>query len=365
MGGDNRAPTALEMAAMRGLVEHAMQAGALGLSSGLYYTPGNFATTDEVVELARVAAQYGGIYDTHLRDESSYSIGLLAAVDEALEIGRRASIPVHLAHIKALGVDVWGESEAVIEHVEVAQAAGLKVTADQYPWSASGTHMHNALLPRAFLTGASDGYIEKLGDAAVRDALRAEVTENLRRRGGADALLVVVADDNELVGRTLADIATALETDAVTAAFEIMQTGPLRVASFNMNDDDIESFMVRDWIMTSSDGTDGHPRKYASFPKKYAHYVQERGVLSLPDFLYRSSALTAATLGLPDRGRIAVGLTADIAVIDLESFAPRADFRQWNVLSTGVVHMLVNGDLAIEDGAYTGALAGRVLRPAQ
>ena len=359
LGGDNRAATSDEIAAMQALVAAAMRDGALGLSSGLFYVPGSYADTDEVVALAAIAAQFGGIYDSHIRDESSYSIGLTAAVDEAIEIGRRADIPVHIAHIKALGVDVWGKSATVIEHVEAAQAEGLAVTADQYPWPASGTHLHNALLPKTFLDGERDSYIARLADDSVRDALRGAVSENLRRRGGAEALLIVAAVDDALPGDTLADVAGFLETDPVSAAFELMQGGPVRVASFNMQADDIRNFMRRDWVVTSSDGTDGHPRKFASFPKKYRDFVGD--TISLTDFLYRSSALTADILGLSDRGRLQVGRAADIVVLDLESYAPQADFAVWNRLATGVEYAVVNGELVIDAGKSNGTLPGRFL----
>lgn len=361
MGGANRAPTDKELARMKALVGAAMQNGALGLSTGLFYAPGSYANTEEIIALSRVAAQSGGIYDSHVRDESSYTVGLLAAIDEALEIGRKADIPVHISHIKALGVDVWGDSKAVIARIEAARASGQTVHADQYPWSASGTHLHNALLPKSFLEGDTNDYIARLGVADVRQSLAADVTENLRRRGGADSILIVVAANPELEGRTLADIAGEMKTDPVATAFEIMQQGSTRIASFNMLDADIKAFMSRDWVMTSSDGTDGHPRKFASFPKKYRDFVAGSQTLSLTEFLYRSSALTAAALGLGDRGRIDVGMAADIVVLDVENFAPAADFATWNALSTGVVYAVVNGQLAIDDSDYTGALAGRVL----
>ena len=362
MGGDNRAPTDEELAAMQALLRKAMDEGALGLSTGLFYVPGSFASTDEVVALAEVAAAGGGIYDSHIRDESSYTVGLLAAIDETIEIGRRADIPVHIAHIKALGVDVWGYSDTIVERIERAQSDGVQISADQYPWSASGTHLRNALLPKSFLDGAPDAYLERLAQPEWRERLRPDIAENLRRRGGADALLIVASTDESAVGRTLAEISAHRATDAVDTAVDIMLTGSTRVASFNMRDDDIENFMRQDWVMTSSDGTNGHPRKYASFPRKYQEYVASNPVLTLEEFLYRSSALTADTLGLGDRGRLQVGLAADIIVLNLDNFAPRADFDQWNTLSAGVEYAIVNGQVAIESGGYTGQLPGRFLR---
>lgn len=360
MGGDNRAPTANELAEMQRLVDRAMSDGALGLSAGLYYTPGNFATTDEVVELAKVAAAHGGIYDSHLRDESSYSIGLLGAVDEALEIGKRAGIPVHLAHIKALGVDVWGESTSVIERIEAALEDGVAVSADQYPWAASGTRLHNALLPRSFLDGESEAFVEKLQDPDTQAQLTDAVTENLRRRGGPASILFVDASQPQLDGKTLADVAG--DRDAIATAFDILRLGSVRIASFNMNAEDIETFMAQPWVMTSSDGTNGHPRKYASFPQKYEQYVRDNPILRLEEFLHRSSALTAQTLNLENRGTIKNGFIADIVVLDLDKYSANAGFEQWNRLSSGVIYSIVNGQLVIDAGQPTNNLPGRVLR---
>ncbi len=362
MAGENRAPTAEELAQMKSLVAKAMESGALGLSTGLYYAPGYFADTEEVIALARVAAEHGGVYDTHLRDESTYNIGLIAAVDEALRIGREARIPVNIAHIKALGIDVWGKSAEVINRIERARNAGQRVTADQYPWSASGTHLRNTLLPRAVLAGTGTDYLDRLRDSRILAQIRDEMQENLRRRGGPDSLLIVVANNPNIVGMTLAEIAGRRGEDPIDTAMDIMIEGSTRVASFNMHPDDIKAFMQREWVMTSSDGTDGHPRKYASFPKKYRDYVLGEQLISLEEFLYRSSTLTAETFGLDDRGRIDIGYAADIVAIDLETYAPMATFAAWNKLSKGIVYSIVNGQLVVDKGRYTGILPGVVLR---
>lgn len=361
MNGENRAPTEQELAEMSDLVADAMRSGALGLSTGLYYAPGNFAETDEIIALASVVAEYGGIYDTHMRDESTYNIGLLAAIEETLQIGREARIPVHIAHIKALGVDVWGQSATAIELIENARSQGLEVTADQYPWRASGTHLRNTVLPRETLSGSGNQYLQRLRDPKVLREIRPAMEENLRRRGGAESLLVVVASDPVLMGMTLQEIADSRGQHPIDCAIDIMLDGSTRVASFNMNLEDIEAFMQRNWVMTSSDGTDGHPRKYASFPKKYRDFVVDRGIITIEEFLYRNSGLTAETFGLKDRGRIQTGYAADIIAFDPDQFAPVATFETWNALSTGVRLMVINGQLVLRDGQYMGLLPGKVL----
>lgn len=361
MGRENRVPTDGEIGEMQGLLRQALSDGALGLSTGLYYAPASYAGLDEIVALAKVAAEFDALYESHIRDESSYSIGLSGAIEEALEIGRQSGAAVHIAHIKALGVDVWGQSADVIALIEAAQREGITVTADQYPWSASGTRISNALIPNWAKADSDEAMFERLSATDNQEKLIAEVTENLRKRGGADAILLVARTDG-LPSRTLTDEAAAMLLDPVRAAIEIVLRGDARIASFNMQDEDIENYMRQPWVMTGSDGTNGHPRKFASFPRKYQTYVTEKATLSLVDFINRSTSLPASTLGLCQRGQIRQGYYADILVFDPDRFAPVADFSNPAELSTGVEYLFVNGDLAIADGTLAAPLHGRSLR---
>lgn len=362
MGKAKRKPTTIELNAMKSLVEQAMEQGALGFSAGLYYVPQNYADTNEVIALAKVAARYHGIYDTHLRDESSFSIGLLPAVDEAIAIAKQANIHLHLAHLKALGVDVWGQSEAVIAKVELAQSQGISISADQYPWLASGTKLHNAVMPKWVMADSQKAFFERLNTPHLYQQLNSEITENLRRRGGGKALLITAFNDPKLVGKTLEQIAIALGESEVDTAIELVQRGEVRVASFNMSEQDLENFIVKPWVVTSSDGTDGHPRKYASFPQKYQQYVKHNPLLTLEAFIYQSSTKTAEILGLKNRGELGVGMFADIVILDTENYRAQADFSHWNRYSTGVETVLINGQITIDKQQYTGTLAGEVLR---
>ncbi|MEO1189875.1 MAG: amidohydrolase family protein, partial [Pseudomonadota bacterium] len=336
MGRDNRAPSEAELSQMKDTLRAALEAGALGLSTGLYYAPASYASTDEIIELAKIAAEYDALYESHIRDESSYSIGLLGAIEEAIDIGRQSGAGVHIAHIKALGVDVWGQSEAVIATIEAAQAEGLRVTADQYPWSASGTRISNALIPNWAKADSDEAMFERLREPANQERLRTEIAENLRRRGGPDAILLVARAD-DAPSQTLAEEAAALGLDPIQAAIDIVLGGDSRIASFNMQDQDIEQFMRQPWVMTSSDGTNGHPRKYASFPRKYRTYVVEKPVLTLAEFINRSTYLTAQTLQLCERGALRSGFAADMVVFDPDAFSPVADFSRPAELSKGVV----------------------------
>ncbi len=354
-------PTAEELRNMKTMVERGMQEGALGLSTGLYYAPASFASTEEVIELAKVAAANGGIYDAHIRDESSYNIGLLAAIEETIEIGRKANIPVNIAHIKCLGVDVWGASKTVIDLVKAAQAEGIKVTADQYPYEASGTHLDKALLPKwAFADGLD--FETKFKDPQVSGRLRVAVADNMRRRGGPASLLIVFSKDKSIQGKNLAQIATAWEMDPIEAGLRIIQNGSAAVASYNMQDADIQNFMQQDWVMTSSDGTNAHPRKYGSFPKKIRSFVREKNTLSLAQMIRRSTGLTAETFGIRKRGKLAVGHFADIIVFRPEEVIDHADFEQPDRLAEGMQWIVLNGQLVLAEGKYLETLAGRALR---
>ena len=361
LGMDNRQATVDELARMKLLVGKAMEEGALGLSSGLFYAPGSFAETSEVIELAKVAAQHGGVYESHIRDESNYTIGVLGSVDEALTIGSEADIPVHIAHIKALGVDVWGYSSQIINMIEDAQKKGQIVTADQYPWLASGTRVSNALIPRAAMAGGTEALFARLQDPATLPALKEAMAENLRRRGGPSSILLTSGAERWL-GMRLGEYAEIAGASPVDAAVEIVLAGDAKIASFNMNEMDVEAFMRQPWVMTSSDGGDGHPRKYASFPEKYREYVVNRQTLSLTDFIHRSTGLTAQTFGLKDRGFLRAGYKADIVVFDPETFAPTATYQQSDQLSAGVRHLIVNGGFAIANGEMSDQTFGIAVR---
>jgi len=362
LGMSDAAATPAQLDQMRALVRHGMEAGAIGMSTGLYYAPGSYAPTEEVIELAKVAAQSGGIYDTHLRDESSYTIGLIGAVNEAIRIGREAKIPIHISHIKALGTDVWGQSDSVIALMRAARASGVEITACQYPYDASGTSVGASLLPRWAEAGGRDSLRARIADRATRARLTTEMEANLKRRGGPASLLISSTRDSTILGKTLAQVATARRESPIDAALEIVQQGDASVASFNMNEKDIEKFMVQDFIMTCSDGSAGHPRKYGTFPKLLHEYVFTKHVLTLPQAVRRSSALTAATLRLPGRGALKVGNYADIIAFDSSTVRDRATYRQPTLLATGMRYVIVNGTPAIDGGNYTGAMAGRALR---
>lgn len=362
LGMAARAPTATELDSMRSLVSRAMGDGAFGLSTGLYYAPGSYATTDEVIELAKVAQAAGGYYDSHIRDESSYTIGLLGAIDEAIRIGLESGIPVHISHIKALGVDVWGKSDEVVARILAARAAGQRVTADQYPYTASGTSVGAALLPRWAEAGGRDSLKSRFARSEIRAKIVTEMTENLRRRGGAEALLIT---EGKWRGKRLAEVAAATKAPPIEAAIAIILTGDAAVASFNMNEADIDRFMMQSFVVTGSDGSAGHPRKYGTFPRKIRRYALDRGVISLARAIEASSGQTAGIVGLVDRGVLAPGKFADVVVFDSTAIIDKSTYEAPAAPAAGIRFVVVNGRLAVDAGRPTGALAGRALARGQ
>jgi N-acyl-D-amino-acid deacylase len=361
LGMSDAAPTAAQLDSMRAIVARGMDQGAIGMSTGLYYAPGSYATTEEVIELAKVAASKNGVYDSHIRDESSYTIGLIGAINELIRIGRDAHMPVHVSHIKALGTDVWGQSDTVIALIRKARAQGIDVTASQYPYTASGTSVGASLLPRWAEAGGRDSLRARVADPVTRARLVKEMENNMRRRGGANSLLITSTRDTSILGKRLDAIAKQRKESPIEAGLQIILAGDASVASFNMNEKDIEKFMVQDFVFTDSDGSDGHPRKYGTFPKLLREYVYTKHVLTLPQAVRRSSAAPAKFFGFKDRGTLSVGSYADVIAFDPATVADRSTYEQPTLLATGMKYVFVNGVIAIDGGTYTGATAGKIL----
>ena len=358
IGAARRDPTGGDLARMRALVARGMCAGALGLSTGLFYAPQSFASTAEVIALAREAGTRGGVYDSHIRDEASYTVGLGAAIDEAIAIGREAAVPVHISHIKALGVDVHGQAGAIVARIVRARETGQKVTADQYPWAASGTSLVAALVPLWAQDGGRAALLARFDDAALAERLRGDMAENLRKRGGAGALLITEGNER---ARTLAAIAARRGTEPLAAAIAVIREADPATISFNQSEGDIETFMRQPWVLTGSDASPGHPRLYGSFARKYAVYVKQRGVIGLRAFIERSSSRTADVFGIVDRGRLRVGKHADVLVFDPARFAARANYERPTLFAAGVRTVIVNGRIAVDRGVATGVAAGRAI----
>jgi len=373
IGDAARAPSANELAKEKALTVQGMCEGAIGLSAGLFYAPQNFAKTDEVIALAQEAGKRDGIYDTHQRDESSYSIGLIASTKEVLQIGREGHIPVHFSHIKALGHDVWGKSGEVIKLIEDARASGQNVTANNYPWLASHTGLDAALVPRWASDGGADAMLKRFDDPALMAKIKKEMADNMERRGGPQTLLLTAgaADGSNISnapppdwsGKYLSDLAKAWKMPPLDAAIKVLRDskGRASVVSFNISEADLENFMKQPWVVTSSDGGPGHPREYATFQTKYAVYVKQKHVIDTGFFIRSSSGLTADIFKLDRRGYLKPGYFADVLVFDPGGYVPKADYVHPAVLSAGVQELFVNGNAAVDNAKMTGALSGRPL----
>jgi N-acyl-D-amino-acid deacylase len=368
MGSANRKPTEDEMSRMETLVRAGMREGAYGLSSGLYYVPGFFATTEEVIALAKVAGEAGGLYTSHIRDEGNYSVGVVAAVQEVIRVAEEANVIGIVSHMKTLGPDNWGLSVACTTRIDQARARGVQVFADQYPYEASSTGLVAALLPGH--EGGREALLKRLADPDARLRLLASARENLRRRGGpASIVMAFYAADRGLEGKSLADIAASRGAPPAETALDLIERGDASIVSFNMSEADIAHIMRQPYTMTSSDGDlvpmgagRPHPRNYGAHARKLAVYARERGVVTLESAVRSMTSLPAAVFGLTDRGVIRPGAWADLAVFDPNEIRDRATYTEPHQLAAGMAFVLVNGQVVIEDGTFTKAMPGRVLK---
>lgn len=361
MGKSDRKATKEEIAEMQNLIQQEMDEGAFGMSTGLFYAPGSYSNTEEVIALAKTVAKNKGIYDTHLRDESSYTVGLIPAIKEAIEIGRQAKLPIHISHIKCLGVDVWHQSKPIVKLIENAQKEGIDVTANQYPYDASATGLKAAVVPRWAESGGKDSLFIRYKNQKLKNKILSETKQNIARRGGPEKLLFVKSEDSTLVGKNLLQVSEKLKVVPEIAVYEALKTGYVRVASFNMNPDDIHHFMQQDWVVTGSDGNTGHPRKYGSFPRKYHKYVKQDSIIDLATFINGSTSKTADILRIPKRGQLKEGYYADIIIFNPKTFKDKADYKDAFQYAEGLEYSIINGKLSIEKGEFTGQLNGKVL----
>ena len=374
MNMDNRAPTAEELATMKSYVNNAMEAGAFGISTGLKYLPGAFSTIDEVIALAKVAAGHGGIYTSHLREEG---LGLLAGVREAIDIGRQAEIPIVLTHHKAIGMPVWGKSIITLAMVDSARAAGVDVMLDQYPYTASYTGI-SVLIPAWSRAGGQDEFIKRTEDPVLRDSILAGIEFNiLNDRGGGDlrrVQLAITPWDESLSGKTLYDWAERreMQPDEKTGALLVLEaqiSGGGTAIYHAMDEKDVERIMQHPMTMIGSDGRltnidEGwpHPRWYGTFPRVLGEYVREKGVLDLPTALTKMTSMPADRLGLANRGRIKVGNIADITIFNAATIKDNSKFTDPHHYPTGIIYVLVNGVITINEGEMTNQRAGKLLR---
>ncbi len=367
IGDDNRPATSAELAKMQALARQAMRDGTWGMSTGLIYVPGVYADTDELVAIASVVGEEGGIYASHMRGEGTT---LLASVAELLEIGRRAKLPVHASHFKSSGRDAWGLIRQATAIIEEARAAGQIVTADQYPYIASSTSLDATLIPSWARAGGTKDMLARFDDAEVGSRLRREVEQNLERtEQGRRIVFARFTRHPEWVGRTLFEVAEQEGRPPIEIVIEVAGNGGASIVNFSMDEEDVRFAMQRDWIATASDGRAAipgndkpHPRFYGTFPRKIGYYCLREQVLPLAQAIRGASGLPADILGMTDRGYLKPGLAADVVVFDPETFVDAATFADPHQYARGVEHLFVNGTPVIARSQPTGALAGKSLR---
>ena len=373
IGTEDRDPTPDELDRMRALVAQAMREGAFGLSTGLFYVPGSFTSTEEVIELSKIAASHGGIYISHMRDEA---LELLDSVQETIRIGEEAAIPVQITHHKAISRDMWGRSVDSLALVDAARARGVDITIDQYPYAASQTGI-TAVVPQWAQAGGTAELIERLQDPETRRRIRGEIVFRIEHdRGGGDPANIVIGLcewDRSLEGKSLADIldergTEVTVTNAADLIMEIVESGGARAIYHAMDEGDVERIMQHPATAIGSDGgisvfgaSMPHPREYGTFARVLGRYVRERGVLTIEEAVRKMSGATAHRLGLQDRGLLREGFFADITVFDTDRVIDRATFPEPHQYAEGIEYVLVNGVVVVDAGEHTGARPGRVL----
>jgi len=378
---DNRLPEPAELEAMKRHVARAMEAGAFGLSSSLIYPPASFSDTHELVELAKVASLYGGIYASHIRNEAD---DIVTALKEAETIGEQAKIPVEVWHLKCAGRKNWGRMKEVVAEIDGARGRGIDITADIYPYPASSTGLAASLPPTASEGGVAR-LVARLKDPAERARIRAEVEnpsggwESLFHNvGGPDGVLVVgvrTQANKQYQGKRLSDIAALRGKDPIETMFDLLveESGSVDCVYFAMSEDDVRTAMTTPWVAFNCDNagvspegvlgaSNCHPRAYGTFPRVLGRYVREEKLLRLEDAVRKMTSLPAQKLGLRDRGLLRPGSFADITVFDPGKVIDRATFDAPHQFSEGIVEVFVNGTLVVDQGKITGRLPGRILR---
>ena len=382
LGYEDRAPDEQELERMRELVHTAMQEGALGIGSSLIYAPAFYADTEELVAISSVAAEYGGMYISHMRSEGSR---LLQAVDELIAIAREAGLPAEIYHLKAAGDVNWGKLDAVVEKVESARADGLRITANMYTYTAASTGL-DAAMPPSVQEGGYDRWAERLRDSSVRTRVATEMVaqqddwENLMQGATPEGTLLVGfrnPDLRQYIGRTLAELAAERGVSAQEAAMDlVVEDGSrVQVVYFLMSEENIKRQIALPWMAFGSDApsmapeppfTDvgTHPRAYGNVARLLGKYVRDEGVISLEEAIRRLTSLPTTNLGIENRGMLTAGNYADVVVFDPRTIIDHATFEEPHQYSTGIVHLFVNGGQVLRDGEYTGAAPGRVVRGA-
>jgi N-acyl-D-amino-acid deacylase len=373
MGAEDRSPSERELEYMRSLLTDSFEQGAWGLSTGLIYPPGSFARTEELVELAKIAARYGAIYTSHIRGEGS---ALMDALDEAIRIGREGHVRVEVSHLKAMGRENWGRGEEALLKLERARHDGVDIGADQYPYEATSTSL-TALLPAWTHAGGVGELLKRLASPGTTERLQTEIEHEINKRGGPNRIVIAglnSARNIGLSGKNVAQIATFWNCAPEAAVVRLLLEEEAAVGAvyFSLSDEDVAAILSSDQVSVGSDGegmnaeedrsVSTHPRSYGTFPRILGIYARERGLLSLAKAIRKMTGLPAGRLGLRNRGLIKPGFAADLVLFDPLTIQDRATFDQPHRYATGIVHAWVNGCATVREGKLTGNTPGSVLR---
>jgi N-acyl-D-aspartate/D-glutamate deacylase len=364
MGSVRRAPTDAELEEMQKLAAEGMEQGAWGMSTGLQYVPSAYAQTNELVAISREIAKHGGIYASHIRDEGDE---LLESIEEVIQIAAEAKLPCHISHLKATKRRNWGKVRAAARLVEDARKKGLKITADQYPYTASSTSIAAMLLPEEEREGGKKATAERLKNPEDLARLRPMIAEALEARG--ELMIATFPPKPAWVGKMIREVAKEEGREPIDIAIELLRNGDPQGVNFGMDETDVRFVMTLPWVATASDGSskidDGtrpHPRSFGTFPRKIGRYAIQENVVSLPAAIRSASGLPADILGMTDRGYVSTGLAADLVVFDPNQLEDRATYEEPFNSSAGVRWVFINGQPAIADGEVQRTLTGRPLR---
>ena len=374
MGMDNRGPTIDELAHMVRIVEESLDAGALGMSTGLWYAPGSYSLTDEVIALNQPVADREKLYSSHIRSEADDLCGLFPAHAEAIEIGRRTGGKIQVSHVKAVGPKFWGRGPELLEGFERARNEGIDVAGDQYPYSWSSTGFSGAMFARWALTGGREATLERLQDADLRAKMREDTRYYINRNHGAAGSVVAHFPPNtDYEGMSLEEIGDDMGCEPAEAALRLYEESDGSYVLESMEESDVEAIAQWRLMAVCSDGNSlrtigplssgkPHPRSYATNSRHLETFVKERKLVSFEDAIFKMTALGASRLNLKRRGRIARGMYADVLVFDLDNIRQHNSFPDPHQYSTGMDYVIVNGVPAIADGEVTGATPGKVIR---
>ncbi|MBS96195.1 MAG: D-aminoacylase [SAR202 cluster bacterium] len=374
IGSGDINPTLEELDNMISLLDECLDQGALGFSTGLYYAPGNYSRTEEIIKLCNVASKKNKLYSTHMRDESDYSIGLRGALEETMSIAQISGVKTQVSHLKCIGPVTWGQADTLLSRIDEMRRDGYDVIADQYPYTGSSTMLAGAVFPRWVQAGGRSEALQRIEDPNLYDRLKKDISRNFYRRGGAAAISIAQCPDNrEFDGLNLEEISDVMNCDPEDAAITLYRGGTVHVIAHSLKQDDVDKIACHPYVCVGSDGssirTEGalsvgspHPRSYGTFPRFIKQYVREKKMLSMQEAIRKMTSLPASRLDLKRRGSLQVNNWADIVIFDSESIDDKSTFANPHQYSVGIKSVLVNGCLAYNENIVNTEHHGKIIR---